>query len=508
MTRAPNPILSASYIRAVSSIGLLMACVPVAPSPVQAQPAVPTSSASESASTAPRPPLAITGAPTSLSQIVASDPVMMSTSSGREHYARTAAQSLIERFGLVGVSYQDRTIRPDLPITTSEAAVLLKSGYDAIFALHGPLLANHLEINGLTGPFATTAQQQGGMYLRGQSLPRGTCTGDDTQSTPYADLPASNPATASILALRSVYGQAGLEASSRRFESGRLLKWGMAQACLPKLQSGAFSLFSHALRRDTRPDEVMTRGDFLVVLERELQNVTGNLYNFSLANIPGYQVRDATPQEISASKARLDIAQYSAPVRGRLIANSSSQRAQSASFVDSLGRIRLGDVGLESRVTEVGGNIAINARGPDFPSHNVRFLEARSLGATSAHIAMAVPRYGLENYQNILGKPARREQGVYQGWGRLGGQGRKPPFPVAVVHRQRTIPQSGGRPDLLVRSVSAFIETPSGLIIHTVESPQVPPDNTYFSFVVLELLATDVALGEPMIVRVAPVMRP
>lgn len=450
-----------------------------------------------------RPPILTDGSITSMSQISADDPIMKRDFGTPGRIAFNAAQNLIERYGVVGVAYQDKTIRPGTTMTTGEAAILLDSAFDTFLnRLHPGYVDELVAYNGFTAAMKEAVARELLVQHKRLTLPQGTCIGDAALTALYLDVPTNQNAAQSIYRLRREFGRAGLARDGRRFDPNRTLTWGLAVDCLPKPANRAYVQRSNTLQRTVAPQDPISRGDFLVALNAQMDAVNSAILDLRLDKIPAFAPRLAAKADFDASEAAFPIFRASIMELGKVSVTGQSTGV----FVEKAGRVALPNVSIGAGSFSQADRFELSSGAPNNLFHSVRFLNARSLGANMSAIAQAIPNYPLVHYQDIAGQRRPNEQLVFEGRRSLGGQGAGRRHPVVVHHTQRIMSQPNEVPVLTVRMVTAFIETPSGVIIHRVESPPQAPQSTTWLFPALEAIALNIGLGEPVILMQAPVM--
>ena len=188
-----------------------------------------------------RPPLA-TETLFSAGQITDVDPAGTS----EESILYTALQSLIERFGLEGVNYADKSVHKDWPITAAEARVLLESANDQLFQLASAAVDNELakRSDDDAAEVMSTFEQVMDTSLR----PSATCR----------------------LLSGSKYAVEAKKGKLKPLSGNALVSWSDAVACLPGGGGMPVAVRSYN-RKPAKPTAQITRGEFLHKLSEALE---------------------------------------------------------------------------------------------------------------------------------------------------------------------------------------------------------------------------------------------
>lgn len=170
-----------------------------------------------------------------------------------------AAQSLIERWGLSGVTYSDNTMKPDMAITRGEAIVLLASAFD-----QGASLAQ-AQIDNAEGELDPAAYDRMQILLSLMASQSTCLASGDTRPKGMAPDPRMEEAAFRLV---DAYGTGGPILSEDYSDP---LDWGTALRCAP--MAGPSPELVDSQGEPVEADQPIARGDFFVLLDNGM-----NLY--------------------------------------------------------------------------------------------------------------------------------------------------------------------------------------------------------------------------------------
>ena len=199
------------------------------------------------AATPPRPVLA-SDPLFSVTQITDVDPA----GTGEEAALFVALQSLIERYGVAGVNYADKSVHKDWTITADEAKVALLSAHEQLALLANATLENKLAA--ASDDDAAKIIRQVGTATEAAIAPAATCP--LLVGTKYATVAKTKKP-------KALTGNAGVS-------------WMQGLSCLPGGKTMPRSLQSYNMKAAT-PSAVMTRGEFLHKLNEAMEGSLAEL---------------------------------------------------------------------------------------------------------------------------------------------------------------------------------------------------------------------------------------
>jgi hypothetical protein len=200
-----------------------------------------------SAATPPRPTLAPEPLVTAI-QITDVDPA----GTTQETALFEALQSLIERYGVSGVNYADKSVHMHWLITADEAKVALLSAHEQLAMLADAALENRL---------AAASDDDAAEVIR--------TFGTDSEA-------AMAPSATCRLLVGSKYAAPSKKAQPRALPGVAPVSWAQAMACLPGGGAMPRSMMSYNMK-SASPSAAITRGEFLHKLNEALDGSLAEL---------------------------------------------------------------------------------------------------------------------------------------------------------------------------------------------------------------------------------------
>ena len=185
------------------------------------------------AASPPRPALA----PDTLfsaSQITDVDPA----GTGQEAALFEALRGLVERYGISGVNYVDKSVHKDWTITADEAKVALLSAHEQLAMLADATLENKL---------AAASDDDAAEIIRQ--------VGDASEA-------AIAPAATCPLLVGTKYATISKKTKPKALKGSAVVSWAQALSCLPGGKTMPRSMQSYNMKA-AKPAAAMTRGEFL-----------------------------------------------------------------------------------------------------------------------------------------------------------------------------------------------------------------------------------------------------
>jgi hypothetical protein len=199
------------------------------------------------AATPPRPALAPSPV-VSVMQIVDVDPA----GTGQEAALFEALQSLIERYGVSGVDYVDKSVHKDWTITADEAKVLLLSAHEQLAMLADATLENKL---------AEASDDDAAEVIR--------TVGNASEA-------AIAPAATCRLLVGTKYATVAKKTKPKALTGSAGVSWTQGLSCLPGGKTMPRSMQSYNMKAAT-PSAIMTRGEFLHKLNEAMEGSLAEL---------------------------------------------------------------------------------------------------------------------------------------------------------------------------------------------------------------------------------------